>query len=71
MDFGACVEDGNIVLRLDGEPQTVCRCDEVFIPGAHNLENALAAVTIAGALGVPVETMRDVLRTFRGVEQPH
>lgn len=68
VDFGACVENGNIVLHLDGEPQTVCRCDEVFIPGAHNLENALAAVTIAGALGVPVETMRDVLRTFRGVE---
>ena len=51
-----------------GRKQTVCRADEVFIPGPHNLENALAAVAITGAMGVPVSVMADVLRTFRGVE---
>ncbi|MDO5378563.1 MAG: UDP-N-acetylmuramoyl-L-alanine--D-glutamate ligase [Clostridia bacterium] len=66
--YGAYVEDGNIMLAMDGEPQRVCAADEVLIPGPHNLENALAAVVIAGALGVPRETMREVLRTFRGVE---
>lgn len=66
--FGADVEEGYIVLALDGERRQVCRTDEVYIPGPHNLENALAAVVIAGVMGVPCETMREVLRTFKGVE---
>ena len=65
---GAYVEDGQIVLALHGEKHMVCAADEVFIPGPHNLENALAAVAIAGAAGVKTEIMRDVLRTFAGVE---
>ena len=68
VDCGAFVRDGVIILKLGREEQAVCRCDEVYIPGPHNLENALAAVVIAGAMGVPCETMREVLRTFKGVE---
>lgn len=66
--YGAYVEEGYIVLSLSEGPQRVCRTDEVRIPGPHNLENALAAVVIAGVMGVPCETMREVLRTFKGVE---
>jgi len=68
IDCGACVQDGVIVLNLRGEAQAVCRAEEVYIPGPHNLENALAAVTIAGAMGVPAGVMAQVLKTFRGVE---
>lgn len=68
VERGAFVRDGQIVLAMDGKTQTVCRADEVFIPGPHNLENALAAVAITGAMGVSCEVMREVLRTFRGVE---
>ena len=60
-----CIHNG--WLAREGE-QAVCRCDEVYIPGPHNLENALAAVVITGVMGVPCETMREVLKTFRGVE---
>ena len=66
--FGAYVEDQHIVLKLGEGERRVCRCDEVYIPGPHNLENALAAVAIAGVMGVPCETMREVLKTFKGVE---
>lgn len=66
--YGAYAQDGYIILKMGGIEQAVCRCDEVYIPGPHNLENALAAVAITGALGVPCETMREVLRTFKGVE---
>ena len=65
---GAYVKDGQIVFCLDGREQTVCAADEVFIPGPHNLENALAAVAITGVMGVAPQTMRHVLRTFAGVE---
>ena len=65
---GAYVEDGQIVFNLDGSKQTVCPAQEVFIPGPHNLENALAAVAVTGCMGVSAAVMREVLRTFRGVE---
>ena len=65
---GAWVRDGMIVLNLGDGEKAICRADEVFIPGPHNLENALAAVTIAGAMGVAPALMAPVLRTFRGVE---
>ena len=65
---GACVRDGMIVLNLGDGDMEICRADEVFIPGPHNLENALAAVTIAGAMGIPASGMAQVLKTFAGVE---
>ncbi|MBQ2834052.1 MAG: UDP-N-acetylmuramoyl-L-alanine--D-glutamate ligase, partial [Clostridia bacterium] len=65
---GAYVRDGMIMLRLGGEEKAVCRAEEVYIPGPHNLENALAAVAITGAAGVDTGVMAGVLKTFRGVE---
>ena len=69
--FGAYVEDQHIVLKLGEGERRVCRCDEVYIPGPHNLENALAAVAIAGVMGVPCETMREVRQNLQGGGAPH
>ena len=68
VDVGAYVDGGDVMLRLGGEAMRVCAAEEIYIPGPHNLENALAAVAIAGCMGVPCAVMADVLRTFRGVE---
>ena len=65
---GAFVRDGSVFLRLDGTERKVCRADEIYIPGPHNLENALGAVCVAGAMKVPVPVIRHTLKTFRGVE---
>lgn len=65
---GAYVEERHIVLKRSAEKEVVCHCDEICIPGQHNLENALAAIAITGAMDVPCGTMRNVLRTFKGVE---
>ena len=65
---GAFVRDGQIVLRWKGEEKIICPTQEVFIPGPHNLENALAAAMMAYAAGVPAPVIRYVLRTFKGVE---
>lgn len=68
LDEGAFVRDGQIVLAWKGEEKIVCPTKEVFIPGPHNLENALAAAMMAYAAGVPSPVIRHVLRTFKGVE---
>jgi len=47
------------------------RVDEVAfelpVPGAHNAENALAAIAVCRALGVPLADMAAPLARFRGV----
>ncbi|MBQ1945460.1 MAG: UDP-N-acetylmuramoyl-L-alanine--D-glutamate ligase [Clostridia bacterium] len=68
LDEGAFVRDGQIVIRWKDEEKIVCPAKEVFIPGPHNLENALAAAMMAYAAGVPSPVIRHVLRTFKGVE---
>lgn len=68
VDFGAFVRDGEIVFGERENPQPVCRADEVFIPGPHNLENALAATAVAMCAGVDAATVAHTLKTFRGVE---
>ena len=65
---GAFVRDDAVWLRMDGAEKRICRTDEIYIPGPHNLENALGAVCVAGAMKVPVPVIRHTLRTFRGVE---
>jgi UDP-N-acetylmuramate--alanine ligase len=39
------------------------------VPGRHNLQNALAAVTVGLELGLPFQQIAAALREFRGVER--
>jgi UDP-N-acetylmuramoylalanine--D-glutamate ligase len=42
--------------------------EEISLPGAHNLENVLAAVTAARLEGAPASAVREAVRSFPGVE---
>ncbi|MBQ2700409.1 MAG: UDP-N-acetylmuramoyl-L-alanine--D-glutamate ligase, partial [Clostridia bacterium] len=66
--MGAYVEEGKIICTIGGSPKVIADCDEICIPGPHNLENALAAVCVAAVMGVPAPVIRHTLRTFKGVE---
>ncbi len=66
---GVFVQDGWITVVGEGERVCVLPARELKIPGAHNLENALAAVACARALGVGQQALAEALRTFPGV--PH
>ncbi|KAB7707970.1 UDP-N-acetylmuramoyl-L-alanine--D-glutamate ligase [Bacillus aerolatus] len=61
---GAYVESGNIFFR--GEK--VIALAEVALPGAHNLENILAAVSAVKLADVSNEAIQQVLSTFSGVK---
>ncbi len=65
---GAFVADGSIVFGTPAVNKPVCLASEVFIPGEHNLKNALAATAMAMAAGIPAPVIRHTLRTFKGVE---
>lgn len=66
---GVFVDDGWITAVEEGGRKALLPAEEVRIPGAHNLENALAAAACARALGVAEEALARALRTFPGV--PH
>ncbi len=61
---GAWVRGRDIVF---GENQIVASLDDIQIPGHHNVENVLAAVTMACAGGFR-DGVRLALRAFKGVE---
>ena len=66
---GAFVQDGWVVVKNGSGAVPVCGVGEIALPGAHNLENAVAATIAAYSLGVPAAVIARVLREFRGV--PH
>jgi UDP-N-acetylmuramate--alanine ligase len=42
---------------------------KLFVPGEHNVRNALAAIAVARYFGVPVETIAAALAKFLGVDR--
>ena len=65
---GAWLEGDWIVLDIGKGRERVCRSEDIFIPGPHNLENALASVLITRAMDVPTHVIAQVLKVFPGVE---
>lgn len=63
---GAYVRDGEIVLAGD-PPRPVLRLADLAVPGAHMVENALAATAAAAAAGVGASAIASALRAFRGL----
>ena len=68
VENGAFVRDGIIMTRWNGVETVICPADELYIPGPHNLENALAAACMATASGVAADVIAHTFRTFTGVE---
>lgn len=66
---GAFARDEALWLRVNGEDKKVIDTSEILIPGKHNWENAGAAIVAAHIAGVSIETMKKVLKTFKGL--PH
>ena len=68
VEEGAFVRNGKIIFRMDGKETELIPADELGIIGAHNLENALCAVCLSLAMGVPADIVSSMLRSFKGVE---
>lgn len=60
------VSDGRYRFDLIAEGQQL-RGLTLGMPGRHNVENAIAAATVALRMGVPPELLRQGLASFRGV----
>jgi len=65
---GAAVVDGSIVVDGGGGPAEVLAVEYVPLLGPHNVENTLAAVAATSSLGVPIETIRQAIKSFEPIE---
>jgi UDP-N-acetylmuramoylalanine--D-glutamate ligase len=75
LDAGACVADDRIVIADSGADAAngdgyidLIAVDELRIPGAHNVENALAAAAVAYCGGIGPGAIAGALKSFKGVE---
>ena len=68
--LGTGLQDGLFLADVTGKgPRVVGKREDLALPGAHNVENALAALAATLPLGVTPETAVETLRSFRGL--PH
>jgi len=67
VDFGLVVADGSSYLARRGEP--LLDVSRLKISGAHNAANALAALALGEAAGLPDDAMLAALESFPGL--PH
>lgn len=63
-DTDNCVKDG----RLFVGDAPVLPLDAIRLPGKHNLQNVMVAVSAAKVLGIDNAVIEDVIRNFTGVE---
>jgi UDP-N-acetylmuramoylalanine--D-glutamate ligase len=68
VDEGAFLQDQEIFVAHKGKQELVMKRTDIPLPGAHNLENVLAAVTAARLAGVDVATIAGAVKNFAGVE---
>ncbi len=63
---GAFVEDGRIYLAR-AERESIIEVAELAVPGAHMIENAIAAAAAAAVAGASPRAIAAALRAFRGL----
>jgi len=68
LDCGVYLDkEQNIVINIDKEI-TLLNKNELSLPGNHNLENCMAAAAIAYVSNIDIDAIKEVLKTFAGVE---
>lgn len=65
---GAYLKNGNIISKVLGIEETICKVSDVFLPGRHNAQNVLAACAAVKIYKIPNERIKKVLKSFRGLK---
>ena len=65
---GLFVREGRIIFCHDGLEEDIVGTEELNILGRHNYENAMTAIAVGWAMGVPLSVIREVLKRFQPVE---
>jgi len=67
IDNGVFLQDNDIFIKVDGKKQKVISISDIMIPGMHNVENYMAAISAVWGI-VNVDAIKAVANSFKGVE---
>lgn len=65
---GIYADCGQMFYKAGNKTEFIINTKDIFIPGKHNLENAMASAGAALALGIDIKIIAEVLKEFKGVE---
>lgn len=68
LEEGIYLDGENIEVRWNGINETLINVNDLQILGVHNHENVMAAAAMTICAGIPLDTIRTVLKAFAGVE---
>lgn len=68
LEEGLFLRGRELVCRANGKEKVLTTRDDIFLRGLHNVENILAALAAGLACGADPESMRQTVKTFKGVE---
>jgi UDP-N-acetylmuramate--alanine ligase len=66
--FNLKIEKGKYIFDVQTPKETVKNI-ELYLPGKHNVMNALAALAIANEYGIDLQHIKNSFKTFRGVQR--
>lgn len=69
IEEGICLNNDAIVLRENGKEIKVIDVKDLILLGGHNVENYMAGIAVSYYMGIPMETIVETLKFFKGV--PH
>lgn len=67
LSTGCFIED-KVIYVFDNEKSPIMNIDDILILGNHNIENVLAAISIAYLSGIPIDIIASTIKAFKGVE---
>ncbi|MBQ7083994.1 MAG: UDP-N-acetylmuramoyl-L-alanine--D-glutamate ligase [Anaerotignum sp.] len=68
LEKGIYLDGENIEVRWGAINETLINVNDLQILGVHNHENVMAAAAMAICANIPLDTIREVLKAFAGVE---
>lgn len=68
LEEGLYLDGNEIMWARNGVREPIISVEELHILGAHNYENAMAAIALCDGMDVPMQTICDGLRAFHAVE---
>ena len=64
---GAYLKNEKIYCKCDGTEKEICAVGDIPLQGLHNIENVLASVLVASSAGVDANSMKDTIKSFKGL----
>ncbi|MBA2493480.1 MAG: UDP-N-acetylmuramoyl-L-alanine--D-glutamate ligase [Acidobacteria bacterium] len=68
LDEGLFLRGRDLICRAGGKEKVLTTCDDIFLRGLHNVENVLASLAAGLACGASLDSMRETVKNFKGVE---